>query len=181
MKKIEKLALAALWLWTLGFGVAGAQAPAKPQPTAAAAPADKLTLRDCLGILTALTQLDGRKVIVAAGKANESVELVPYSFGSSPSRSGLVRDAISHNLFMLAAVQQEAQAANRRIQNEVGKGATIAPGSKEAGDLDARLNEYLDRPCKVDLDQLRDEDLNLDKNEIPGTVLAALFKIRERK
>jgi len=172
---MKRLTLVLLWLWTLGFGMAGAQvAPVKPAPVEPGA-ADKLTIRECLGVLAGLQALDGRKVIVAQGRPNESVEIIPYSL------AGKVRDAISHNIFVLQTVQQEAQAANRRVQVEVGKGSTIAPGSKEVIDLDARMNEYLDRPCKVELDHVRDEDLALDKNDIPPTVLAAIFKIRDRK
>lgn len=148
-------------------------APVKPTPIEPGA-GDKLTIRECLGILTGLQLLDGRKVLVGAGKPTESVEVIPYKF------AGKVRDAISHNIFVLNQVQLEGQAANRRIQAEIGKGKTIEPGSSAAADFDGRMSDYLERPCRVELDHLRDADLNLDTNDIPGTVLAALWKIRDR-
>lgn len=167
--------LAAIALVLLAAAPALAQkAPGTPPPIQPG-DRDKLTLRECLGILNGLAALDGQKVVVAAGKPTESVETIPYAF------SGKVRDAISHNIFVLSTVQQEAAAANRRIQGEVGKGNPIMNDSKEAAELAARLNEYLERPCRVELDHVRDEDLNLDKNAIPGTVLSTLYKIRDRK
>lgn len=166
---MKKLAAGfAFGLAFLFFLAAAAAQPAPPEKSA-------LSLRECLGILNGLQQLDGRKVVVAQGRPNESVEIIPYAL------RGSVRDAISHNIFVLQSVQQEAQAANRRIQAEVGRGVTIAPGSAEAIELDARMNDYLERPCKVELDRIADGDLALDKNDIPPTVLAALFKIRDRK
>lgn len=166
MKKlVTALGLAAI-MAVLSWSIADAQ-PAPEEPR-------KLTLRECMGVLTGLSNLDGRKVLVQAGRPNESVEFVSFSFKAS------VRDAISHNIFSLQPVQQEVQAANRRAQQEIGKGATIQPGSREAVELDGRMNDYLDRPCKVDLDRLRDSDLNIEANQIPPSILGMLFPIRDR-
>lgn len=163
-------------LFTAAIGAsatAGAQAPVKQDPPVAGA-TDALTIAECLGVLAGLNALDGRRVIVGAGKPSESAETVSYKF------SGKIRDTISHNIFMLTQVQQEAQAANRRAQVEIGKGETIKPGSKENTDFDQRMTEYTARPCKVELEHLRDTDLNLDVNDIQGSVLALLWKIRDK-
>jgi hypothetical protein len=150
-----------------------AEAPIKQDPPQPGAEAG-LTIAECLGIMGGLNALDGRRVIVGAGKATESAETVSYKF------PGKVRDAISHDLFVLTQVQQEAQAANRRTMNEVGKGDLIKPGSKENLEFDSRMAEYTSRPCKVELDHLRDTDLKLDENDIPGSVLALIYKIRDK-
>ena len=90
------------------------------------------------------------------------------------------RGAISRNLFVLGNVQQEVQAANRRAQERIGKGQPITPGSKENIEFDREMNDYLDRPCKAELDHLSEADLKVDENDLPGTVLSALWKILDR-
>ncbi len=137
----------------------------------------QMTIRDCLSVLAGLQQLDGHRVIVAASKPNESIETMPYKF------PGRLRDAISHDIFVLGTVQQEAQVADRRIQQEVPQidpkdaDATAKKQQRDAKVAD-RVDEFVGRSCKVELDKIADADLNLDANEIPGTVLAAIWKIR---
>lgn len=163
-------------LFTLSSALAGAyaqQAPVKQAPLQPGA-ADKLTMRDCITILAGLTALDGRRVIVGAGKATETAETIPYKFAPK------VRGAISRNLFVLGNVQQEVQAANRRAQERIGKGQPITPGSKENIEFDREMNDYLDRPCKAELDHLSEADLKVDENDLPGTVVSALWKILDR-
>lgn len=133
-----------------------------------------MTIADCLGVLAGLQALDaGARVIVAQGKPTESVETIRFKF---PAK---VRDAISHNLFVLGQVQQEAQAANRRAQMEVSNGA-IKPGSRENIEFDARMADYIARPCRAELDHIRDADLDLDRNDVPASALALLTRIRDR-
>ena len=155
------------------------QAPVKQAPIEPGA-ADKLSIRDCLSILVGLNALDGRKVIVAQGKPTESVEVVPYKFGTTVEKGATLRNSIARNLFVLTTVQQEAQSANRRAQQEIGKGSTIVPGSKEDAELGRRNEEYLERPCRVELDHLRVEDLKVAENDFPGSILALLWKITDR-
>jgi hypothetical protein len=133
-----------------------------------------MTISDCLGVLAGLQALDaGARVIVAQGKPTESVETIRFKF---PAK---VRDAISHNLFVLGQVQQEAQAANRRAQMEVSRG-DIKPGSRENIEFDARMADYVARPCRAELDHIRDADLDLDRNDVPASTLALLTRIRDR-
>lgn len=155
------------------------QAPVKPDPAAAMNP-DKLTIRECLGILAGLNALDGRRVIVAAGKATESVETVPYKFGTNPDRASKVRSAISHNIFVLGQVQQEAQAANRRAQLAIAKGQEMKPGSAEAIEFDRQMTEYTERPCNVALDHIPEADLRAGENDLPGSIGALLWRVIDR-
>lgn len=170
MRTVHCLALACLIVTAPAFAQ---QAPVKQDPAATMSP-DDLTIRECLGILAGLNALDGRRVIVSAGKPTETAETVSYKF------AGKLRNAISHNIFVLGQVQQEAQAANRREMVAVGKGEAIATGSKDNIEFDRRMNEYTERPCKADLEHIRDDDLRLNENDIPGSVLALLWKIRDK-
>lgn len=135
-----------------------------------------LTINDCLLILQALNELDaGYRYVVAAGKPTESVETLRFKF---PPK---VRDAISHDIFALGTIQMEGQSANRRAQLEViGSGSDpIKPGSKQAIQFDQRMADYTARPCAVPLDHFRKADLDLDKNDVPGSVLARLRPITD--
>lgn len=173
MKKLAAAVALAAFLLTVPDVVFGQAAPAKQEPITPGSQAG-LTIRDCISVLRGLQLLDGQKVVVAQGRSTESVEVVPYKF------AGKTRSAISHNIFVLGQVQQEIDSADRRFRAEVGKGKPIEPGSKEQIELDQRINEYAERPCKVELDRIADSDLKLDENAIPGTVLAAFWKIRDR-
>ena len=136
-----------------------------------------MTIQDCLGILVGLNALDvGARKIVAEGKPTESGETIRFKL---PPK---VRDAMSHNLFVLSQVQQEAQAANRRVQLEIMEtnSEPIKPGTKENMTFDARMTEYTARPCTVALDHIRDADLDLDHNDISASVLSLLTKIRDK-
>ncbi len=174
-KEKEKLQMRSLFCAILFLAVPAmaAEAPVKQDPPQPGAEAG-MTIAECLSAMSGLNALDGRRVIVGAGKPTESAETVSYKF------PGKVRDAISHNLFVLMQVQQEGQAANRRAQFEIGKGEAIRTGSREALELDQRMAEYTARPCKVELEHIRDADLKLDENDIPGSVLAVLWKIRDK-
>lgn len=170
MKKLATVAMAAL-LST------GALADDK-KPDAAQAPA--MTIRDCLSILAGLSNMDSRKVMIGKGKPSEAVEVINYQF------KGTVRDNISHDIWLLGPIQQEAQSADRRIRLEVAHDKPVVPGSKEESvqraafdaALADRVDEYVRRPCKVELDKIADADLKLDENDIPGTVLASIWMIR---
>lgn len=170
---MKKLICALAVLAAIALPAAAEQAPVKQLPVEAGE--NGMSINDCLGILAGLNAIDaGARVIIAQGKPTESVETIRFKF---PTK---VRDAISHNLFVLGQVQQEAQAANRRAQLEVGKGETIKPGSREALEFDQRMADYTARPCKVELDHVRDADLDLEHNDVPSSIMALLTKIRDK-
>lgn len=152
-----------------------AEAPAqKPSVTAGES---GMTIADCLGILGGLNALDaGYRYVVGQGKPTESAETLRFKL---PAK---VRDAMSHNMFVLGQVQQEAQANNRRVQLEIMGTNTdpIKPGSKENMTFDQRMTDYTGRPCPVALDHIRDADLDLEHNDISGSILSLLTKIRDK-
>jgi hypothetical protein len=151
----------------------GAQAPVKQEP---GLPSSGLTINDCLLILQGLNSLDGRQVVVNAGKSNEQVVLQAYEFGNAKLRLD-----IAHDLAILSAVQKDSQAVQQKIFLEVGKGSPdIKPGTPELLDYNNQLKDLMARPCLADVSRIKAGDLKLDKNDIPGSVLAAIDKILDR-
>lgn len=146
----------------------GADKPAAPPPST-------LTVNDCLVILQGLNGLDLHQVVVNQGKPNEQVAMIPFEFGSAR-----LRLTIGHNLAELGAVQRDAQAAQQKIQAEIGKGGEIKPGTPANLELDRQVRDLLTQPCRASIDHIQGADLKLDKNEIPGSVLGALDKILDR-
>jgi hypothetical protein len=122
-----------------------------------------LSVRDCLGVLAAMTALDG-------GKNGDGK---PFRFTSA------LRNAIAHNIFMLSTVQLEAQAANRRAQDEI-RGDAEKLSERQLSQLEDRLNGYLDRPCKVEVDRLRKNDLDLERNDVSPSTIAAMWKVLDQ-
>jgi len=164
-----------MFLFAISAPAFAAEAPVQKEPVTAGEKG--MTIADCLGILGGVNALDGgTRVIIGAGKPTESAETIRFKL---PAK---VRDAMSHDLFVLGQVQQEAQAANRRIQIEImgTSSEPIKPGSKENMTLDARLTEYTARPCTVALDHIRDADLDLEHNDISASILSLLTKIRDK-
>lgn len=150
-------------------------APVKQEPSAAINPSG-LTLNDCLTVLTGLNALDGYQVVVNAGKPNEQVIVRSYEFSN-----GDLRGDIADNIATLTAIQKTAQEAQAQIFRDVAKGETeIKPGTPQVTEYDRQLKELTTRSCSAQLKKIKTSDLKLNKNEIPGSVLAALDKIREK-
>lgn len=163
----------------LSTSVLAAEAPVKQDPAAATAAAlhpSKLTINDCLAILSGLNGLDGHQVVVNAGKPNEQVVMLAYEF-----KNGRLRGDIATDIAMLTAVQRTAQEAQQRIFKEVaGDETEIKPGSAKSIEYDRELRELTSKDCPAAPVHITDTALKLDTNEIPSSVLAALDKIRDR-
>lgn len=156
---------------------AGSTAPqTRPDPAPAADAGEKMTVNDCLIILSGLNGLDGRQVVTNAGKSNEQVATIPFEFGSSKLRLDIAR-----NLSALSAIQRDGDQVRQKIFAEVSKGATeIKPGTAQAAEYDRQMRELTTRPCTVDLARIKASDLKLDRNDIPGSILAALDRILDK-
>lgn len=151
---------------------AAAEAPVKPTP---GLPDTGLTVNECLTILSGLNALDGRQVVVSAGKPDEKVINLSYDFGNAKLRMD-----IAHDMAVLGAIQRDSQTAQQGIFLEVGKGADIKPGTPEYANYDKQLKDLVDRPCHAALARIKAADLKLDRNDIPGSVLAAIDKILDK-
>jgi hypothetical protein len=172
---MKKLAIATVITAAVFLALAAFPSWAADPPPAA--DASKLTIADCMGILVGLNQLDaGGRRVIADGKPNESIETLHFKL------PGKVRDAMSHDLYVLGQVQQEVNQANRRTQLEIMGDSPdpIKPGSKQNMVFDARMTEYTGRPCTAELDRIHDADLDLEHNDIPASTLSLLTKIRDK-
>jgi hypothetical protein len=132
----------------------------------------KLTILDCQTLQAGLTSLDGHQELTRGG---ESVSLA-YQFGSAA-----LRLTIQQNLAALAVPLGAFDKARQAIFKEIaGDAPEIKPNTPEATKYTAQVQAAQQRPCDVDLQRIKATDLKLDKNEIPGSVLAALDKILDR-
>lgn len=135
-----------------------------------------ITINDCLTILSGLNSLDGRMVVVNAGKPSEQVINQAYEFNN-----GALRGDIADNIAALTIVQRTAQEAQGKITLDIAKGdPEIKPGTPKALEYDRQLRELVARPCGIPLKRVKTSDLKLDRNEIPASVLAAIDKIRDK-
>lgn len=136
-----------------------------------------MTIQDCLGILGGLNALDaGYRHILQEGKPTESAETVHFKLSTT------VHDIMSHDMFVLGQIQQEGQAANRRAQIEItgDDPELFKPNTKKALIFDQRMSDYTARPCTVQLDHIREVDLDLKNNDIPSSIRSLLTKILDK-
>lgn len=141
-----------------------------------ATPAPVITVRDCLLILNGLSGLDGYNVLINAGKPNEQVLTRAYEFNNAKLR----RD-IQTNIAALQVVQQATQKLNQDIFREVAKDSNeIKPDTPQYVEYTKRVSDGEGLPCTAQLVRININDLKLEKNEIPGSVLAALDKILDK-
>lgn len=147
-------------------------AEAKVQQADPLHPEPKLTILDCQTIFDGLSGLDGHTEL---SKDNTPVVLA-YKFENSRLRLN-----IQQNMAVLSAARQEFNKGMQGVFREiVGDGFEIKPGTAEMARYNKQKNDAEQLPCKANLIPISATDLKLDKNEIPGSVLAALDKILDR-
>lgn len=177
---MKKPALALLAL----AAITGANAQTAPAPAPAPAPRTAiippqpapLTVAECLVVLGGLNQLDGHQVIFAGGTPKEQIVTLSYEFGN-----GTLRRDITQDIVELQAVQRTAQTVQQQIFKEVAKGETeIKPNTPQMEEYNKQINEASVAPCPAKIIRIKQADLKLEKNEIAGTVLAALDKILDK-
>lgn len=151
--------------------------------TAAASPVRsgeqaKMTVADVLALSTALRNLDGHMIVVKQNGTDGTV-MVPWEFGN-----GRLRLRIANDLSIVDAAVKIANDAQAAIFKEVTKKfnvTALTPGTPERTEYDAQIAELMKQPAagEHDLAKIKASDLNLDKNEIPVSVLSALKPILE--
>jgi hypothetical protein len=173
-----------LFFTILFTAVIGAASAAEAPVQKPAAPQSSLTLNDCLLILQGLQAIDEHIVII--GK-EPNQQLVKQSYEYGPG--GFRLNFLAHNIRVLTDLQQTAQAEQQKILRDIlakmppkdDKPATeIPPGTPDALEYDRRLRELTGAPCIAELTHFREHDLKLEKNELPGSALANLDKIRDK-
>lgn len=134
------------------------------------------TVGECLTIYEGLKGLDGHIVLIHEGKPDESTFIKSYQFDNAELRS-----AIASDLAALDNVKTIHDRVKQSIFKEiVGEGYQIKQDTKEMVLYQKRVYESEQLPCEAVLTRIRLKDLKLDKNEIPGTILAALDKILDK-
>lgn len=133
---------------------------------------EKLTILQCEIVLGGLQGLDGRTEMTKDGRA----VTVPYQFGSAR-----LRLAIQQNIARLNIRHQDFLKVQQDMFREVaGDAVEIKPNSPEMVRYQKMVLDAQQAPCNVELQRIKADDLKLDKNEIPGSVLGALDKILDR-
>ena len=138
----------------------------------------KLKASDCPELLASLNALDGSERVVDQGKeAPAKVVRLSYDF------AGKTRFAISRNIAALkATVQVLDDTRTMLIKQAAGGAMEIKSDEKDKQAAFLKLwSDALAQPVMLDLQRLKEEDLKLDANPIPGTVLAGLTPILDLK
>lgn len=139
-----------------------------------------ISVRDALGLISGLRNLDGHAVVIKQNGQDGTV-IVPWEFGS-----GSLRLRISNDLTLLATVERTADEARVGIVKELlkqnGGGDAIKPGTPAMDEFQRQYEQVLNAPAKglQDLGRIKTSELKLDKNEIPVTVLQALRPILDQ-
>lgn len=126
-----------------------------------------LTVREVLELRNGLTNLDGSTQVVAQGDAPAKVVVVPYTFTSDS------RWKIFTALTSLKATAETFEAARTDLVKRLG----LAPDEKDPAKLapfEEALAKDLKRTVDIKLPTITKADLNLDKNQIPSSVLVLL-------
>jgi hypothetical protein len=133
----------------------------------------KLKVADALALNAALSSLDGQQKVVPQGEAPAKLVVVPYEF------SGKIRWTIAQNLTALAPSVKSADEARNALVKQVGgeSGTIAATDSVRVSKFTAAYNEILTQPLTVELTKVKLEELKLDANPIPATLLSALTPI----
>jgi len=152
--------------------------------TAIAAADDRpqtITIEQGLKILGALRSIDVHPVIVKQSDGKESVQMMPWEYGSPK-----LRLTIANDITILEAAEKSYNLARLAIVKEVLKdkpaGTQIVDGTPEGVEFTRQYSELIAQPAPggADLAHIKASDLKLDKNEIPSTVLSGLGPILDQ-
>jgi hypothetical protein len=127
----------------------------------------KITTQSALTLRAALPALDG---LDKAVEVNGKTALVkkPFKF------SGKTRLKIARNLRACEQVFLDYDAARAGLVRELADGGESVPAEK-LSQFHQQHAALLQEPQEVALTPLREEDLNLDDNEIPHAVVAVIL------
>ena len=140
-----------------------------PARAADATPPDSITIDQAIGVMRALGQLDRYEVQDKDGKAVS----IPYKF------SGALRYLIASDLDLATTAARQYQTAVNALVMQISGG-----GNKVPDELLPKFNEennkLLAAPAGVILRKIKLDDLKLDENPIPVSVLSVLMPIIEK-
>jgi hypothetical protein len=120
-------------------------------------------------LLNALQSLDGQPQAVTDAEGRSVVIVKPYTLDFS------TRMAIAANMTRLKPlVEQISVVHNGLIKQYSVDGKTPDKGTREYAQLTEQVTALLKDQAEVDLIMIRPEKLNVDKNQIAGSVLSDL-------
>lgn len=133
-----------------------------------------LTIEQSLNISSALMSLDGQEKIIKDGDKEKSVK-VPYQL------SGNTRLAIAKNMTKLNEIAKSYNDARTALVGQFSVDGKIEPNSDNEKKFTIEMKKVIATEQHLDLTKIKISDLNLDANQIPGTVLALLNPILDDK
>ncbi len=136
---------------------------------AVAADNPPVTVEQALNISAGLRALDSYQARDKEGKPYAS----PYNF------SGVTRMNIATNIDRVGAVLKTYQATLNEVIKTMSGGTGTVPGDKMAN-YNVEVLKMLAAPAGVSLAKIKEADLKLDENPIPGSVLGLLLPIIDR-
>lgn len=144
-------------------------ASAQEKPKAIAPAPGALSIEQTIGVATALKQIDTYQAKDKDGK----VYAAPYNFG------GTTRMAIAVNINRGDFELKNYQIAVNGLIAQMSGGASQVPPEKMQ-DFLAETTKLGNGPASVVLVRIKEADLKLDENPIPGSLLSLLVPIIER-
>lgn len=136
-----------------------------------------VTVGQALALITALKNLDGHMIVVKQNGA-DNIVMTPWEFNN-----GKLRLRIKSDINILEGALKIAENARQDILKEAlkkaGNATELKPGTPEYDDYQKQYADMVAQPVPGahDLSRIKASELNLDRNEIPGTVLSALSPI----
>lgn len=132
-------------------------------------PTTVLTVEQTINAMNALASLDGAEVVDKDGKKGTA----PYKL------SGSTRMAIAVNLDRARAEFKTYQAVHAAMIRQMAAGGDTVPADRTQ-EFTAEINKVLGAKASVALYRLKEADLNLADNAIPGSTLSHLIPLIDR-
>ena len=133
----------------------------------------QMTYAQAKSLLAGLTALDGAQKVVTEG-GQEHIVTTPYQL------SGLTRGAIAYDEVSLQAIVDKENAELRVFARSIGATAATKNDSPEGMQFLTKQTDDGDKVVTVDLILLSQDELKLDVNAIPPSVLAAFDRATKK-
>lgn len=134
----------------------------------------KLTVEQALNISSALMALDGQERSIKENDKDRVIK-TPYQF------SGSTRLIIARDMAVLNEVAKTYNDARIALVNQFAIDGKIEPNSDNEKKFTIEMKKIIATEQDINLTKIKAADLNLDSNQIPGTVLALLNPILDDK
>jgi len=127
--------------------------------------------RDVMGVIEALNGLDGLAEPHVDGKGRQVVVNRPFKLSAS------TRLKIARNLRLLMSAQDNLDHAKARFHDQNDDPTTGRVDPAVAAEMNREWSRVLDAEAGFPFDMMTVDELNLDDNAIPGSVLTLLSPV----